>query len=1116
LQKNYGSIFEISQISVFARQIISFIKGWYIKASMRNPNKYLLLIKDRLSLHATIWKAILISAVVLLAASIPFLAQSSPATNIEGLVTDARTGVPINGAHVEVIELGLNATTGNDGTFAWRGLSPSQAVTELTVLVSASGFGDWRLEGARLLAEETLIIEADLKDQPVTISVPPPSNERPAGFAAESDVIAMLQALGGAEDIPLPSTIRVRVTGYAYCDLSRDYTVEVIDFKDYVKHVLPNEWISSWPWESLRSGAMAVKMYAWYWIAQGGKWDDADVYDSTCDQVYNPAVSYASTNQAVDDTWNWRLTRNDTLIQTQYRAYASQCGSSDCMGQWDSRDLALNGWTWDEILFFFYENTQLTPVWDPPGGFSLRFDGIYDDTENRVLIAVDDPSTSDPGPPVDIGGSDFTIEWWLKASAGENAAPAATCGENQDWILGNVILDRDRFEADRSYGASLADGRLVFGVSGEGTGDLTICGTTDIADGDWHHIAVQRRSSDGYLWLFIDGVLEAEGDGPDGDISYPDDYDPPSTCGLSGTSDCANSDPFLVIGAEKHRQSSSSPPFNGWLDEFRFSSVLRYSADFTPPVDPFTTDADTVALYKLNEGYGNLVRDTSGASGGPSDGDRIYGGAINGPEWSLDTVWYVPPPTPTPTPTASPTATPPPDSVTFAVIGDFGTTSTPSADVGALVNSWDPDLIITTGDNNYPDGAASTIDDNIGQHYSEFIYPYAGNYSSSATENRFFPSLGNHDWNTPNAQPYLDYFTLPGNERYYDFVWGPVHFFAIDSDANEPDGISSTSTQAQWLETGLAASTTPWQIVYLHHAPYSSGSTHGSTGELQWPFEAWGADAVLAGHDHIYERLTVDGIPYFVNGLGGMSIYDFGTPLAESDFRYNGDYGAMLVAANENQITYQFINRAGEVIDTFTQTKPVQVFEDVSEDHWAFEYINALYNAGYVVGCSAEPRLYCPENILSRAESAVFVLRGQYGAIPDPPYPAPATPTFTDVSSAFWGYGWIESLWTDGFTAGCSTNPAMYCPETQHTRAEGSVFFTRVKNGVAFEPPTPVGIFADVEPDAWYAGWVEAAYNEGILPACNEDPLEFCPEDLLNRSWAAYMMVQAKGGLPLP
>jgi len=190
-------------------------------------------------------------------------------------------------------------------------------------------------------------------------------------------------------------------------------------------------------------------------------------------------------------------------------------------------------------------------------------------------------------------------------------------------------------------------------------------------------------------------------------------------------------------------------------------------------------------------------------------------------------------------------------------------------------------------------------------------------------------------------------------------------------------------------------------------------------------------------------------------------------------------------------------------------------FADVPYTHWARANIEALYDAGFVAGCSAEPRLYCPENVLSRAESAVFVERGLHGAIPSPPYPSPASPTFVDVPASFWGFGWIESLWQDRMTAGCGTNPLAYCPSTQHTRAEASVFFLRVKNGAAYEPPDATGIFADVPTEAWYASWVEDAYGQGLLPACRTDPLAFCPNDLLNRSWAAYMMVQAKG-IPLP
>ncbi len=268
---------------------------------------------------------------------------------------------------------------------------------------------------------------------------------------------------------------------------------------------------------------------------------------------------------------------------------------------------------------------------------------------------------------------------------------------------------------------------------------------------------------------------------------------------------------------------------------------------------------------------------------------------------------------------SEPTATPEPTDTSplvFAVIGDYGTGGPGEAAVAELVKSWEPELIITVGDNNYPSGEAETIDDHIGQFYHEFIHPYQGEYGAGADVNRFFPTLGNHDWQTDNAQPYLDYFTLPGNERYYDFVWGPVHFFALDGDGKEPDGNNRQSVQAQWLQEQLAASTSPWKLVYFHHTPYSS-ARHGSYRRMQWPFAEWGASAVLAGHDHTYERLEVDGLPYFVNGLSGDTIYNFEDPLPQSIVRYNRDLGAMRITATETVLTFEFITREQLVIDFY-------------------------------------------------------------------------------------------------------------------------------------------------------------------------------------------------------
>jgi hypothetical protein len=264
----------------------------------------------------------------------------------------------------------------------------------------------------------------------------------------------------------------------------------------------------------------------------------------------------------------------------------------------------------------------------------------------------------------------------------------------------------------------------------------------------------------------------------------------------------------------------------------------------------------------------------------------------------------------------------------FAVIGDFGDDFNEyEGKVAALVHGWNPEFIITTGDNRY---GTINYDSAVGRYYCEFLSATeTGGYCSgdNALSNAFFPSLGNHDYTDGGGlDEFLDYFSLPGSgldtsgtsgcERYYDFVKGPVHFFVIDSQGVLRSASDKTA-QMTWLQAQLAASATPWQIVYFHHPPYASGR-HGSSAEMQWPFALWGADAVMSGHHHHYERLSVDGIPFFVNGLGGSSIHDLNEPVSGSLVRYNDDFGAMLVDANEVSVAIRFFNVGGELVDSFT------------------------------------------------------------------------------------------------------------------------------------------------------------------------------------------------------
>ncbi|MCE9592793.1 MAG: metallophosphoesterase [Planctomycetes bacterium] len=252
----------------------------------------------------------------------------------------------------------------------------------------------------------------------------------------------------------------------------------------------------------------------------------------------------------------------------------------------------------------------------------------------------------------------------------------------------------------------------------------------------------------------------------------------------------------------------------------------------------------------------------------------------------------------------------------WAVIGDYGNGSPEEADVAALVASWNPEFVVTTGDNNYPSGQAATIDVNIGQYYGDFIAPYLGAYGPGASVNRFWPCMGNHDWDGSSGQPYFDYFTLPGNERYYDVRRGPVQLFVVDSDPREPDGNTWNSAQSVWLQGALAASDAPFKIVTFHHPAHSS-SQHGSTAALQWPFESWGVDLVLNGHDHAYERGSDGGIPYLVVGAGGAPLYTFPALVGGSKVRFNADWSALLVESTSRTTTAELISRGGIVVDTF-------------------------------------------------------------------------------------------------------------------------------------------------------------------------------------------------------
>jgi PKD repeat protein len=259
----------------------------------------------------------------------------------------------------------------------------------------------------------------------------------------------------------------------------------------------------------------------------------------------------------------------------------------------------------------------------------------------------------------------------------------------------------------------------------------------------------------------------------------------------------------------------------------------------------------------------------------------------------------------------------------FAIITDMGTCSTAQGVVAAMVSSWDPEFLVTAGDN--WQGRALTDPNNcsgggypaaIGNYYSPFLSP-----GSEA----FWPSPGNHDYyaGINNYQAYFNY--LPnnpnGNKRYYHIIRGPVHFFLLDSEG-ALNSSSDMNSQKAWLELRLRASAAPWKIVVLHHPPYTGGHQHQPSTPMRWPFAQWGADFVVAGHNHIYERSLQEGIRYFTAGVAGGTVRT-GSWFEGREAYVGGASGAMRVHASELSITFEYITSEGTIRDTYNQTKEV-------------------------------------------------------------------------------------------------------------------------------------------------------------------------------------------------
>lgn len=177
-------------------------------------------------------------------------------------------------------------------------------------------------------------------------------------------------------------------------------------------------------------------------------------------------------------------------------------------------------------------------------------------------------------------------------------------------------------------------------------------------------------------------------------------------------------------------------------------------------------------------------------------------------------------------------------------------------------------------------------------------------------------------------------------------------------------------------------------------------------------------------------------------------------------------------------------------------------FLDVPAGSTFYSWVTSLAADGVTGGCGGGN--YCPSSNVTRAQMAVFLLKGKYG-----PWYLPPTATgtvFGDVPSGSFAAAWIEELFHEGITGGCGGGN--YCPGSSVTRQQMAVFLLKSEHGSSYVPPACAGIFGDVACPGTFANWIERLYAEQVTGGCSSNPLLYCPTANVTRGQMAVFIVK--------
>jgi uncharacterized delta-60 repeat protein len=366
------------------------------------------------------------------------------------------------------------------------------------------------------------------------------------------------------------------------------------------------------------------------------------------------------------------------------------------------------------------------------------------------------------------------------------------------------------------------------------------------------------------------------------------------------------------------------------------------------------------------------------------------------------------------------------------------------------------------------------------------------------------------NWRNPSEMPVFLTLIRLTNLGHYDMSFNQDGIFIYENSSSLIDGCNgAVQRNGRIVIEGNESSsdTTTYFLLGLTNGGEVDAS-FGNAGKTLLPERTCELlilpdDSLLTGSN---AELNLPGIVirrFYANGVVkpsfGTATYDFLGFIDDLSLQPGGQVilTSSLYADTDSQV---FLARIGPV------------FADVPYTHPYHDDIEILYTNGLTGGCNTIPLKFCPDQVMNRGESAVFMLRAKFGSSF---VPGPATHAFKDDwTKGTWAEPWADSMYTNGLSAGCSSSPLKYCPWDQIPREQAVIFALRMKYGTDYIPPAATGtLFADMTNAQYYATpWAEQAYKDGLIPNCGTSggKPKICPNAFVSRGLGAYMIVRAK------